>query len=171
MDMIFGHDEKLSEWVAKQIPHMTSGFGPCKAIGVGDIDRGRLFAAVVYHNYIVQKSGYKTCEVSIASATPRWAVRGIIRALLSVAFEQYGVGKVYSLMSHDNDKAIRFNKGIGFRQDATLRHHFGPGKHAMVTSMLDKEYQRIYGDGRVLRRTNVVRFPLEKACAETVQSA
>lgn len=171
MDMIFGHDDALAQWVAKQIPHMTNGFGPCKSIGVGDIKKDRIFAAVVYHNYVTQKSGYATCEVSIAAATPIWARRGIIRALLSVPFEQYKVSKVYSMMTHDNERAIRFNKGIGFRQEATLRHHFGEGKHAMVTSMLEREYQRIYGDGRVLTKTNVVRFPVEKACASEPLSA
>lgn len=171
MDMIFGHDERLAIWAAQQISHMTNGFGPCKVIGIGEIDKDKLYAAIIYHNYVEQKSGYKTCEVSIAAATPRWAQRGIIRALLSVPFEQYGVKKLYSMMGHENERAIRFNKGIGFREEATLRHHFGHGKHAIVTSMMEREYQRIYGNGRVLAKNNVFHLRPDKACVSQLISA
>ncbi len=160
--MIFGHDEALAKWVASQIPHMTSnGFGPCKAIGVGtgETASDRLYAAVVYHEYVEHADGYKTCQVSIAAVTPRWAQRGIIRALLSVPFEQYGVDKLYSMMQFDNERAVRFNKGIGFKQEAVLSEHFGHKKHAIVTSMKKREYERVYGDGRILTRSNIVGFP------------
>lgn len=164
MQMIFGHDAALAEWVKSRIPYMRNGFGPCRAIGVaeGVAENNRFYAAVVYHNYVQQVGGWHTCEVSIAAISPRWAQKGIIRALLSVPFEQYGVNKLYSLMLNDNLRAIRFNRGIGFKQEAVLRHHFGKGKHAIVTSMLQKEYHRLYGDGRtgiVKSERKVVQFP------------
>lgn len=173
MKMIFGHDKALSDWVQARIPHMRNGFGPSRAIGVadGEDETSKFFAAVVYHNYVEQAGGWKTCEVSIAAATPRWAQKGIIRALLSVPFEQYGVDKLYSLMLKDNDRAIKLNLGIGFRQEAVLRHHFGKGQHAVVTSMIGKEYRKLYGDGKFYhprRYRNVITFP---ACNETRISA
>lgn len=164
MQLIFGHDEALSKWASARIPYQRGDFGQCRAIGVAsgtDVD-AHFYATVVYHNYITNSDGYRTCEVSIAAISAKWALRGIIRALLSVPFEQYGVSKLYSLMMSENKRAIRFNKGIGFKQEAILRHHFGKNRHAVVTSMLDKEYQRIYGDGKILtgkRETRIVKFP------------
>lgn len=150
MQLIFGYDEAMAGWAKDNIPHManTSGFGPCSAIGIGWPDQNKLLAAVVYHDL---QPALGTCQVSIAAVNPRWAQRGIIRALLSVPFEQYGIRKLWCAMVHDNRRAIRFNKGIGFKQEATLRHHFGQGKHAVITSMMAGEYRKIYGDGRVMQ--------------------
>lgn len=144
--LIFGRDEMLARWAAQQIPYMSeAGFGPCKAIGVatGEGPDAKLLAAVVYHFWV---PAHATCMVSIAASSPRWATRGTIRALLSVPFEQYGVQKLWSMMAHTNERAIRFNKGIGFRQEAVLKNHFGRKLHGVVTRMLDKDFRRIYGD-------------------------
>lgn len=164
MQLIFGHDRVLADWARKHIPHMRRDFGPCRAIGVaaGSEEQSAFYAAVVYHNYVENAEGWHIIEVSIASISARWAQKGIIRALLSVPFEQYGVGKMYSIMAQENTRAIKFNKGIGFTQEAVLRHHFGRGRHGVVTSMLDKEYFRIYGDGKFslnIKKPNIVKMP------------
>lgn len=162
MQMIFGYDEALAEWASKQIPIMryTKGFGPCRSIGVGLPEQDKLYAAIVYHDYMEFENNYKTCQISIAAVNPRWATRGIIRALLSVPFEQYGINKLWCFMESTNHRAIKFNKGIGFKQEATLGHHFGKNRGAVITRMLKSDYDRIYGDGRVLSKTgNIVNFP------------
>lgn len=139
MHLVFGHDEVLCAWVAQRIASMPRGFEKtARAVGVMD---DVLIAAVIYHDYYPENG---TCQISVASDSPRWAQRGIIRALLSVPFEQYGVQKLWSSMRQDNKRAIRFNHGIGFKQEAVLRHHYGHGQHAVITSMLDKEYRKIY---------------------------
>ena len=145
MQLIFGHDEVLAAWAAQNIPNMPRGFSAgAKAVGVID---DVLIAAVVYHDYFPE---YGTCQISVASSSPRWAQRGIIRALLSVPFEQYGVRKLGSLMASTNHRAIKFNKGIGFKQEATLRHHFGNKVHGIVTSMMADEFYKIYGHDEVM---------------------
>lgn len=171
LEFIFNHDEVLAAWAARNIPHMHGiGFGPCKAIGVGwpDPEHGyRVLAAAVYHD---MRPELGTCMVSIAAVNPRWAQRGIIRALLSYPFEQLGVHKLWSLMPIDNKRAIKFNKGIGFKQEATLRHQFGKGRHAVFASMIAKEYHKFYGEGRILKAKprkmevppNVINFPVAK---------
>jgi len=139
MQLVFGHDEVLCAWAAQRIKDMPAGFeATARAIGVMD---DVLIAAVIYHDYH-QKHG--TCQISVAADSPKWAQRGIIRALLSVPFEQYGVQKLWSVMAQSNKRAIRFNLGIGFKQEAVLRHQFGRGNHAVMTSILDKEYRKLY---------------------------
>lgn len=140
MDLIFGQDAAMAKWAAGRIPHVgEAGFGPCRAIGVGDVGKRRLYAACVYHNLIQQ---YAVCEISFAASTPRWATKGNIRALLSVPFNQYGMRKVYLTIPIDNKRALRFCEGIHFRKEATLRHHFAPGRHALVLSMMASEYRQ-----------------------------
>lgn len=145
MHLIFDHDEVLAAWAAQRIPNMGRGFSSgSRAIGVMD---DILQAVVIYHDYFPE---FGTCQVSIAAASPRWAQRGIIRALLSVPFEQYGVRKLGSMIASNNPRALRFNKGIGFKQEATLRHQFGHKIHGIVTSMMADEFQRIYGSQKVM---------------------
>lgn len=137
--LLFGHDEKLARWCADHIPHVgADGFGPCRAVGVTSDDGARLLGVCVFHNY---HRSVGLVEISFAAVSPKWATRGIIRALLSVAFEQYGCRKVCLQIPHDNARAIRFNEGIGFRREATLRHHYGQGRHVLVLSMMLNEYR------------------------------
>lgn len=77
----------------------------------------------------------------MAATSPRWASPSVIRGLLSYCFNQLGVNKAWTATPHTNTRAIRFNKGIGFRQEATLRHHFGPNVHAVICSMIKTEWE------------------------------
>ena len=151
--LVFGYDQELAEWAARNIPYMRGlSFGPCAAIGVmaGD-DPGdasaKIQAVAVFHDYI---PAMKTCQVSVASRTPMWARHGIIRALLSYPFDQLGVNLVWSAMLQTNERAIRFNEHIGFKRDSVLRHRYGWKRHAVVSSMTKYEYERTWKNGKVL---------------------
>jgi len=151
MKLIFGHDEALAQWAASRISGMTKdGFGPCRAIGVaaGDTIDSELYAAVVYHGF-VDSENWRIMHISIAARSPAWAAKGVIRALLSVPFEQYQINKLYSIMSAKNTRAIRFNEALGFKRETFLRHHFGQDHHGVVTYMLRPTYFLRYGGGRV----------------------
>jgi len=137
--LVFGHDEAIAEWVSRRIPHMAGGeFKDFAAIGVADGNRP--IAGIVYNEFY---PAYGTMQVSMAADTPRWAQRGIIRAALHYPFEQRGVKKLWSAMPVGNKRAIKFNLGIGFIQEAVLGHHFGD-QHAVITRMYLKDYQKLY---------------------------
>jgi RimJ/RimL family protein N-acetyltransferase len=139
MRLVFGADKEVADWVAAQIPHLQGGsFGPCSAIGV--VDNEILVAGVVYHDY---QQSCKTIQLSMMASTPRWAQRGIVRALLHYPFMQIGVQKVWTTTPHTNERAIRFNKGIGFKQEAVLARHFGEA-HAVICRMFRKDYERLF---------------------------
>lgn len=139
MKLAFGFDREIAGWVTERLPHVND-FGDCRAIGV--ISGGQLIAGVVYNEYQEQ---YGTIAVSVAADTPRWAAKGIIRAMLHYPFQQLNVNKVWSAMMHTNERAIRFNKGLGFTQEAVLKDHFGIGQHAVITRMLKSDFTRRYG--------------------------
>mgnify|MGYP000190093034 CR=1 FL=1 len=150
--LVFGFDTELATWAANHIPHMRGGsFGPCRSIGVmrgnDPENMGQpMQAVVVYHDFI---DSVKTCQVSVASRTPMWARKDIIRALLYYPFEQLGVNLIWSAMPHQNEHVLRFNEHLGFKRDGVLRHRFGWKNHAVVTSMTKYEYQKVWKSGQI----------------------
>lgn len=154
MKIIHGHSEQLALIASKMLPDIVgdAGFGPCQALGVASDDG--LEAVCVYHEY---QPKFKTCGISFAAFSPRWSQRGIIRALLSVPFKQYGVKKLWCSTTIDNKRCQRFVKGIGFKQEAILVHQFGKGRHAVLFRMMDGDFNRLYEKG----------FSIPKKCAIT----
>ena len=148
MRLLYGQDQAVAEWVSRNIPHMAgAAFGPMAAIGVTS-QEGNLLAGVVFHDY---QPKFRTMQISMAAASPKWATRNTIRLLLSYPFMRCGVEKVWTAMPHTNERAIRFNKGIGFVQEAVLAYHFG-SSHAVICRLLRKDYLRIYEvvpDGKI----------------------
>lgn len=135
--LIFGKDEQVAAWVARQIPHVGErGFGPCRAIAVVHGDRP--LAAIVYHDWQPQAA---TCQISMASVSPLWAKPQTIRDLLAVPFDQYRCYKIWTCIPADNERALRFNTGIGMVREAVLRHQFGRKRHAMIYGMTADEYR------------------------------
>lgn len=141
MRLLFAHDAEVSNWVARHIDHMRGDFGLSTAIGVMDDDLNPL-AGVVFHDY---QPAYGTIQLSAAATSPRWARKSVIRDILGYPFRELKVHKVWTATQHENLRAIKFNKGIGFTQEATLKDHFGIGKHAVICRMLVKDFERRYG--------------------------
>jgi RimJ/RimL family protein N-acetyltransferase len=133
-------DEKLAAWAANRIPVLPDGFGACRAIGVatGETEHDKMLAVIVYHGF---SAGLGFCEVSIAADNPRWAQRGVIRALLSVPFDQFRCRKLYGTILSTNHRACKLISGLGFKKEAVLRHHFGKSQHAAVFGLMAHEYR------------------------------
>jgi RimJ/RimL family protein N-acetyltransferase len=139
--LLFGHDQVIAEWVRQHIPHMGTGFGPSAAIGVTD-ETGSPMAGVVFHDY---QPAYGTIQLSAAAISPRWASRRLVGSILQYPFGELKVHKVWTATQHENARALKFNEGVGFTKEATLRDHFGAGVHAVICRMLLKDYRRLYG--------------------------
>lgn len=157
MNLLFMRDQEVADWVAQRIPHLRGpGFGACRAIGVIS-DQGEMLAGVVYHDF---QAAYETIQLSMAADSPRWAKRGVIRGLLHYPFEQVGIHKLWTATPHTNTRAIKFNKGVGFKQEAVLAHQFGVGTHGVICRMLSADYNRLYvrneADGIRRRQESIV---------------
>lgn len=128
----------MEQWLVERIPNMEGGsFGP--AVFAGVVQRGALVAGVAFHEW---RPGYDTLQLSMAAETPRWATRGVIAGLFRYAFVTAGAHKLWTATPASNTRAISFNLGIGMKQEAILRHHFGVKKHAVICSMLAPEWRR-----------------------------
>lgn len=138
MNLVF--DDGLAKWAAEHMEAPENPFGPCRAIGVHD--RKEIIAVCVYHRYVPE---YESCEISFASISPRWAQRGIIRALLSVPFEQYGLWSVSTCTPATNKRALKFNEGIGLINPIEIPHGCGRNKPLIIRTMTRDEYHLRYG--------------------------
>lgn len=111
MDLIYGQNDVVSQWVAK---HMASrsflrGFGNCTAIGIAD-DTG-LIGGTVFHNY-EPESGI--IEMSSASVSPRWLPPKMISAIFGYVFDQLKCQAVVMRVREDNARMVRIADKFGF---------------------------------------------------------
>ena len=132
--LIFGADDYLKKWAAKQIG--IDGFGPSVSIGVQR--DGEIIAAAVYHDL---RQGQ--IEASIAAIfSRRWASRSVLHALFAYPFNQVGVNRLLVQCSEANEKAMKMNRQLGFTQEGRLRQLYAP-HDAILWGMLKDECQWI----------------------------
>jgi RimJ/RimL family protein N-acetyltransferase len=138
MELLFGYDAAVADWVGARIPHVgAGGFGPCVAVGV--VRGGDLVAGAVFHNEI---KAYAIGELSFAAATPRWATRDMIRGILAIPFVQYRWRRLTAITPHDNERAIKLMAGLGFKREGVAREMFSsrPKVHGAIFSMMTREH-------------------------------
>lgn len=138
-------NDELLRWCGERIPHVGDvGFsGGGWAVGV--VRRRELAAVVVFHDW-QRECG--TVQLSCAADTPLWASRRVVGGILGLAFRGTlgaAVNKVWTCTPHTNERAIKFNEGMGFKREATLRQHYGPKTHAVICSILAPEWRKRYG--------------------------
>ena len=127
--LIFGADDYLKKWVAKQIG--IDGFGPSVAIGVQR--DGEIIAAAVFHDL---REGQ--IVASIAATSRRWASRSVLHALFAYPFKQVGAHRLLVQCSEANEKAMKMNRQLGFTQEGRLRQLYKP-HNAVLWGMLREE--------------------------------
>lgn len=138
MELIFGYDAIVADWVAERIPHVgQDGFGPCVAMGV--MQGNSLIAGAVFHNEI---KAYGIGEMSFAATSPRWATRATIRGILAIPFVQYRWRRLTAITPHDNHRATKILEGLGFKREGVAREMFStrPKAHGAIYSMLAREH-------------------------------
>lgn len=133
--LIFGADDYLKHWTAKQIG--IDGFGPSVAIGVQR--DGEIIAAAVYHDY---RDGQ--IEASIAASSRRWASRSVLHTLFAYPFLQVGAHRLLVTCNEANKKAMKMNRQLGFTQEGRLRQMYAP-HDAIIWGMLKDECKWIKG--------------------------
>lgn len=160
-----GNDhEQMVRWGCAQIPWMAYN-DTIKAVAIGNTQPDgsvEHLAVCMFHGYFAPtqvdfkdghgpRSAGGVCEISFAAVSPRWATRGMISSLLHIPFVQYKCRKVVTVIPSSNTRAIEFNKGIGLKWEASLRHHFARGVHAQVHGMMRSEWEARWKDPRNAR--------------------
>lgn len=124
-------DLAVLDWASKIL---NVAFDPKQCAWVANVsDSGELLAVVIYTRFSPWN-----CEMSVASASPKWASRGFIRAAFHYPFKQCGMNRVTAAVEPDNTKSIDMLERLGFVREATLAEWFGD-KDAYVYRMTRKE--------------------------------
>lgn len=138
MELLFGYDAAVADWVGARIQHVgAGGFGPCVAVGV--VRGDDLVAGAVFHNEI---KAYGIGEMSFAATSPRWATRATIRGILAIPFVQYRWRRLTAITPHDNHRATKLLEGLGFKREGVAREMFSsrPKVHGAIYSMMAREH-------------------------------
>lgn len=122
MRLVFGQDRAVGKWIADRVPEIgnASSFGHYTAIGVTNED-GEAVCGVAYHNYHPR---YKSINVTIASDDPRWARKGVIRALFAYPFLQLDCNRIQTFIPAKNERSRKLCEGLGFTLEGIGREGF-----------------------------------------------
>ena len=105
-----GEHPVIWEWMARQtqIPWSTD------LRTIASIrDDGSISAAVAFGSWTPE-----SCFMHVAFDNPHSLSKSLLKAALEYPFKSIGVKAIYGLTPKDFDKAIRFNKKVGFKQIA-----------------------------------------------------
>ena len=136
--ILYGHDEALALHAARHLD--VRAWGKCRALGV--VRGTELVAIAVYGNY-----RHPNIEMSIWSATPRWATREAISALLRYPFLQLGVSRITATTDAMNPQARAFLCRIGFTLEGTHPAALPNGNTALTYGLLRADAARWLAEG------------------------
>ena len=128
-------DERMMDWIVDRIPAISKGYRWPLGQAVGLASGDEIIAGMVVHDYVPEA---KNCQLTFAAARANWATKASIRALLKYPFEQLGCRRVTTYIAKSNARAIRFNLGLGFKQEGLVRYGFGD-EDALVFGLLKEE--------------------------------
>lgn len=152
---------EVMDFVARRMPAMFGDSikyaGEYAATAVVD-EAGHIVAGIIFNDYMPQ---FGTIMVHLAADTPRWATHNVVRAVLHYPFMQLRVNKVWGATPANLTRVLRFNRGIGFTQEAVLGQHYGQ-LNAVITRMLAKDYKKFYLDEGGRERLALIRSSLRK---------
>jgi len=126
-------DAAVAEWVASQLGQPGKDWGKPKAFGV--LEDGKLIGGVVMNYY----SGHDIV-LHVASTTPRWLDRRLLRHIFHYVFEVCGCIRATSVVDKSNKHVLKFDIDLGFTPEGTLRSGGTDGKDDLIVfGMLKSE--------------------------------
>ncbi len=109
----------------------TKDFGPCKTIAILD---DTLLAVVLYNGLDESNIG-----MSIASTTPSWCTRQVIKVCFGFPFIQLGLNRVTSLVRENNTKSRSLAERLGFGLEGEMKQYYENGESAMIYGLLKND--------------------------------
>lgn len=121
----------VCEWARPLLPDIDPGRS--SAIGVVN-EAGKMIAAAVFCNF----KGHDV-EIGFASTDPRWAQRGVIRAIFNYVFNQLGCVRLTTITAETNLRARKLDEGLGFKLEGVHPNGMAPGVTAISYGMQKDE--------------------------------
>ena len=131
-----GADDFVAAWVARQLGIEREDLGLCAGLGIVLDDR--LIGGVVYNEYRKLKRG-ASMQIGIATATPRWATRRVLRDVFVYPFGQMQVSRLWAGVARNNKKSRSLVERLGFRMEGVARRAHDGVRDSVIYSMLPTE--------------------------------
>ena len=112
------HGEVVACWVADKIGHT---YYPNSGQGIGIVKDDKLVCGVLFEGFTGRAVHIHVAMNPDAGMTREW-----FKVLFNYAFNQLGVNKIIGTVDSTNEKALKFDKHIGFIEEAVIE---GAGKH------------------------------------------
>ena len=135
MNLVYGHDKQVHDFVSHLIPGCERGFGPCKALGIQNDDQ--LVGGVVYHNWNPES---EVIEMSAAATTPRWLTRPVLHGIFSYPFDQIGVQLIVLRVSEHDKRLASILKRYGFESVSVPRLR-GRDEAEIIYTLTDEKWR------------------------------
>lgn len=143
MNLLLGEDERVARWIGERVG--IEDFGLCTTMGFVGKD-GSLLGACLFNNY-----RHPNIEATIATVSPRWCSRSILRGIFSYPFLQLGCTRVTAITEVMNQPARAFLCRLGFQEEGILRKAFPSAIDAVVYGMLAEECRWITAEESMRR--------------------
>jgi RimJ/RimL family protein N-acetyltransferase len=129
-------DDRMLDWIAARIPgvNVASWRGLAKAVGI--VLKGEIVAGMALGAW-QRETG--NIEISFAADTARWATRDTIKRLMAWPFVQLDCHRVTCRCAGSNERAIRFCRGIGFKDEGVMRLGWSKDEDAILLGLLRDE--------------------------------
>lgn len=106
------HQEMLARWLCERIGYMPTPHMRC----IGNVTSdGKILGVVGFDGW-----NGSSCQMH-AAGEGNWVSRDLIRATFDYAFNVAGLKVVLGLVPSGNDKALRFDKHVGFSEVARIK--------------------------------------------------
>lgn len=92
-------------------------------------ENGEITGGVIYTDY-----NYVSIQMHVAGFKHNWGGRALLYYAFDYPFNKLGVKKIFALVPEINEKALAFDKNLGFTEETRVRDLFPEGD-AIVLSM------------------------------------
>lgn len=129
--LIVHQNQRVGPWVCER----TGGtWSAVDSQTVGLEDNGELIAGVVFDHY-----NGATLAMHVASdGTKRWLNRELLKFCFDYAFNQAGVTKVIGIVGSNNSDALKFDRHLGFVEEARIAQGHPDGDLIFLTMRRDQ---------------------------------
>ena len=116
--MIVFDAARIGPWVCERTGGQWVGDGAC----IGLEKDGQLVAGVIFDQY----NGRSACMHVASDGTRQWMTRQYLMVCFDYPFNQLKLNKLIGLVDSTNTDALRFDKNLGFVEEAVIKD---AGKH------------------------------------------
>lgn len=135
MQVVFGCDKQVGEWVARELGQ--SGFAGYFMSAIGVFDKSQIVGGTAFHNYYPEEG---VIEMTSAATDSRWLTRRMIRAIFTYVFDLLECQMVVMRVSSNNTRMLNIGRRFGF-SSYTIPRLRGKKEDEVIMTFTDDQWR------------------------------